>query len=82
MLLTAVCILVISNRNSFIVLFDEIASVYFIWKYIKILALEMASPGNQHYFRSLFCNLFVCLQIFPRQLCRVASLKKLFFLQL
>ena len=30
MLLTAVSILVISNRNSFIVLFDEIASVYFI----------------------------------------------------
>ena len=31
-------------------LFDKIASVYFISKkiYINILALEMASPGNQH----------------------------------
>ena len=29
-------------------LFEKIASVYFIWKYIYILALEMASPGNQH----------------------------------
>ena len=30
------------------VLFDKIASTYFIRKYIYILALEMASPGNQH----------------------------------
>jgi len=33
------------------VLFDKIASVFFIWKNIYlgyILALEMASPGNQH----------------------------------
>jgi len=29
------------------VLFDKIASVYFISKHIYILALEMASPGNQ-----------------------------------
>ena len=29
-------------------LFDKIASVYFIEKYIYILALEMASPANQH----------------------------------
>jgi len=27
---------------------DKIASVYFIEKYIYILALEVASPGNQH----------------------------------
>jgi len=46
---TAVSILVTSIHNSFQVLFDKIASVYFIWKkYINILALEMASPGNQH----------------------------------
>jgi len=37
-----------SNDNSFRVLFDKIASVYFFEKYIYILALEMASPGNQH----------------------------------
>jgi len=43
------CISLISNRNSFRVLFDEIASVHFIWKkYIYILALKMVSPGNQH----------------------------------
>ena len=42
-------ILVISNHNSFRVLFDRIASVYSIWKkYFYIFALEMASPGNQH----------------------------------
>jgi len=41
-------ILAISNRNSFRVLFDEIDSVYFIGKYIYILALEMAGPGNLH----------------------------------
>ena len=43
---TAISILVISNRNSFRVLFDKIASVYFIRKCINISALEMASPGN------------------------------------
>jgi len=31
------------------VLFDKIASVYILFeKYIDILALEMASPGNRH----------------------------------
>jgi len=46
---TAISILVISNRNSFRVLFDEIASVYFTSKkYIDISALKMASPGNRH----------------------------------
>jgi len=40
----------LAMRNSFRVLFDRIASVYFIWKiYLGyILALEMASPENQH----------------------------------
>ena len=38
--------MVISNHNSFRVLFDKIASVF--EKNIQILALEMASPGNQH----------------------------------
>ena len=37
-----------SNHKSFRVLFDKIASVYFTWNYIYILALEIASPGNQH----------------------------------
>ena len=41
-------ILLISNHNSFRVLFDKIASVYFIRKYIHILALEMASPESQN----------------------------------
>ena len=49
---TAISILVISNHNSFRVLFDKIASVYFILKNVRflisILALEMASPGNRH----------------------------------
>jgi len=30
------------------VLFDKIASVYSIGKYVNILALETASPGNRH----------------------------------
>ena len=45
---TTVSILLISNHSSFRVLFDKIASVYFFEKYIYILALEMASRGNQH----------------------------------
>ena len=45
---TAVSILLISNHSSFRVLFDKIDSVYFFEKYIYILALEMASRGNQH----------------------------------
>ena len=47
---TAVSILLTSKHNSFRVLFDKIASVYFIRKigYIYILAMEMASPWNQH----------------------------------
>jgi len=43
---TAISILLISSHNSFGVLFGKIASVCFICIYI--LALEMASPGNQH----------------------------------
>ena len=40
--------MLISDHNSFLVLFDKIASVYFIWKNIlKFLALKMASPENQ-----------------------------------
>jgi len=41
----------ISNHNSFRLLFDKIASVAYILfekKYIYILTLEMASPWNQH----------------------------------
>jgi len=45
---TAIRILVISNHNSFRVLFDKIASIILFEKYIQILALEMANPGNQH----------------------------------
>ena len=41
--------MLISNHNSFRVLFDKIVSVYFIWKkYIYTLAFDIASPGNQH----------------------------------
>jgi len=50
-----------SNRNSFRVLFDIIASVYFSWQiYIYILSLEMASqvtstvPVVSAHFRSLY----------------------------
>jgi len=46
--LTATSIFVTSNHKSFRVLFNKIASVYFIRQIIHILALEMASPGNQH----------------------------------
>ena len=41
-------LVIISNHNSFRVLFDEIASAFFLEKYIYISALEMASPANQH----------------------------------
>ena len=40
--------MVISNHSSFRVLFDKIASVSLFEKYINILELEMASPGNRH----------------------------------
>jgi len=41
---TAMSVLVISNHNSFRVLSDKLASVYFLFeKYIYILALEMAN---------------------------------------
>jgi len=41
--------MVILNHNSFRVLPYMIASVYFIWKHIYILARKMASsPGKQH----------------------------------
>jgi len=46
---TAISILLISNHNGLTVLFDKIASVYFIWFFFQILALEMASSGNQHF---------------------------------
>jgi len=47
---TAISILALSNHNSFRVLFDEIASYILFEKCrpIHILALEMASPGDQH----------------------------------
>jgi len=46
---TAIGILVISNRNSFRVLLDIKLLPYILFeKYIYILVLEMASPGNWH----------------------------------
>jgi len=39
---------VISNRNSFRVLFDEILACILFERYIYILALEMASQANRH----------------------------------
>ena len=60
---TAISSLVISNHNSFRVLFDEIASVffYFISKNTYILVLKMASPGNQ--LCQLYRHTFVpCMQ--------------------
>ena len=68
MFLTAVSIFVISNHNSFRVLFDKTTFVYFIWKniYIYILALEMASPGIQHcaIVSAHFCSLYRHLRFF------------------
>ena len=40
--------MVISNHNSFRVLFDKIASVYFIGKVYFYFCNGNASPGNQH----------------------------------
>ena len=37
-----------SNRNSFRVLFDKFLPYILFEKYIYNLALESASPGNQH----------------------------------
>jgi len=43
---TAISILVFSSHNNFRLLFYKIASVCFFEKYINIIALEMAIPGN------------------------------------
>jgi len=54
--LNSIRILGISNHNSFRVMFDKIASVYFIEKYINILALEWPAQGTS-YFASCICTL-------------------------
>ena len=41
-------ILLISNYNTFRVLFNETASIYFIWKIYVYFSIENASQGNQH----------------------------------
>ena len=41
---TAISILVISNHNSFRVLFDKIASVYFIWKMYLYFSIGNGQP--------------------------------------
>ena len=47
--LQSISISVISNRNSFRGLSDKIASVYIlVEKYVNILAMKTASPGNRH----------------------------------
>ena len=38
--------MIISNRNSFPVLFDNIASVYFIWKIYLYFSTENGQPWN------------------------------------
>ena len=43
----AISNLTISNHNIFRVLFDKIDSVFYLINIFFILALEMASPGNQ-----------------------------------
>jgi len=48
LLKTEISILVISNHNSFRVLFGKNCFRIFSLKSFYILALEMASPGNQH----------------------------------
>jgi len=58
--LTEISILRISNHNSFRVLFDNIASVCFVWKiYIYILPLEMASPVREPALCQLYRHIFV-----------------------
>jgi len=66
---TAISILLISNHNSFRVLFDKIASVpYMLFeKYIYILALEMASPEKQH------CATSICTHSFPIAIVHTSS---------
>jgi len=46
---TAIIILVISNDNSFRVLFDKNCFRIFYLKNAFVFALKMASPGNRHY---------------------------------
>jgi len=41
---TAISLLVISNHNSFRVLFDKIASIYFIWKMYLYFSTENGQP--------------------------------------
>jgi len=45
---TAIIILVISSHDSFRVLFDKIASAYFICKVYLYFSIGKANPGNQH----------------------------------
>jgi len=54
--------LLISNHNGFPVLFDKIAFVSHL-KYIYILALKMASPGNQHCANCIGTLLFPILAV-------------------
>jgi len=46
-LITAISSLLIPNHNSFWVLFDKIASVYFIWKYIKYKKIYFSIRNGQ-----------------------------------
>ena len=74
---TAINILLISNLNSFPVLFDKIACAYILFeKYSYILALEMASQGNQHCADCVTnFTLIDCLNIYRtalRQICIVS----------
>jgi len=75
---TAINILLISNLNSFPVLFDKIACAYILFeKYSYILALEMASQGNQHCADCVTnFTLIDCLNIYRtalRQICTTIS---------
>jgi len=74
---TAINILLISNLNSFPVLFDKIACAYILFeKYSYILALEMASQGHQHCADCVTnFTLIDCLNIYRtalRQICMVS----------
>jgi len=55
---TAVSILVISNCNSFQCCLIKLLPCILFEKYIHILALEMASPGNQQLYQ-LYRHTFV-----------------------
>jgi len=65
----------VSYLNFFRELFDKIASVFLFEKYINILALKVASPGNRHCASCIGTLLFPipCWLLFSLNFCGVLS---------